>query len=196
MVKPNNSYLIVGLGNPHPTYFYTYHNIGFLFIDFFAKRLNLKFNPGKGRYYYAKDEIIYLLKPTTYMNLSGEGILEFLDRETKILSENIIVVHDDLDMPKFSVKMKFGGSSGGHKGIESIIYNLETENFWRIKIGISKPNNIPPKEYVLSIIPHEELNRFSQLFEDMSLILQNIGMKDIKLIQQEINAIRKKYVVI
>ena len=130
------------------------------------------------------------------MNLSGEGVLDFLEKEAYIMPEHIIVIHDDMDMPKYSVKLKLGGSSGGHKGIESIIYHLETEEFWRLKIGISKPSDMPPKDYVLSVIPEVEQKRYLLLFEDMSYILQNIGVKDIQIIQQEINTIRKKYVVL
>ncbi len=186
----------MGLGNPGPTYFNTYHNLGFLFLDFFAQKFNFNFIPGKGRYYIAKKNRIILLKPTTFMNLSGEALIEFFERELYIESENIIVVHDDLDMPKFSVKLKFSGSSGGHRGIESIIYHLETEDFWRLKIGIGKPDNTPPRDYVLSEIPQDELKRYYLLFEDMSNILQNIGIKDMKNLQGDINALRKKYAVI
>ncbi len=196
MAKPNNSYLLVGLGNPGPTYFNTYHNLGFIFLDFFAEKSGFCFRPGRGRYYIAEKNGITLLKPTTFMNLSGEAIIEFFERETFIQPENIIVVHDDLDMPKFSVKLKFGGSSGGHRGIESVIYHLETEDFWRLKIGISKPYNTSPKDYVLSKIPQNEIERYFLLFEDMSNILQNIGIKEIRSLQQDINTLRKKYVVI
>lgn len=195
MEKTNNPYLLVGLGNPSPTYFNTYHNLGFTFLDYCAKKNGIKLIPGKGRYYTGKKNQLLLLKPLTYMNLSGEALIDFFEREMVIQNENIIVVHDDLDMPKFSVKLKFDGSSGGHKGIESIIYHIKTENFWRLKLGISKPQNYSPKNYVLSRIPEEEMVRYFKLFEDMCAILQNIGIKDIKIIQQEINALRKKYVV-
>ena len=185
----------MGLGNPGPTYSFTYHNLGYIFLDFFSEKLHIKFSPGRGPYYIANKKGLFLLKPTTYMNLSGVAIVEFLTRENNIEPENIIVIHDDLDMPKFSVKLKFGGSSGGHRGIESIIYHLKTENFWRLKLGISKPHNISPREYVLSKIPQNEIKRYALLFEDMSNILQNIGIKDIETLQQGINTLRKKYVV-
>ncbi len=184
----------MGLGNPGPTYSLTFHNLGFLFLDYHTKKLGLKFKPGKGHFYIATTTNIYFLKPTTFMNLSGIAVKEFYEKYTHISFENLLVIHDDLDLPKFSVKMKFGGSSGGHRGVESIIYALENEDFWRIKIGIGRPKGIEPKEYVLSSIPENELKIYLQLFEDMSEILQNIQVKDLYRIQSEINSLRKKYV--
>ncbi len=194
MAKNQNNFLFVGLGNPGPTYSLTYHNLGFIFIDLFTRKLNVSFAPGKGQFYIAHKKNLYFIKPTTYMNLSGIAIEEFFERYIEIPEDNIIVVHDDLDLPKFSVKMRFGGSSAGHKGIESIIYSLESEDFWRIKIGIGRVRNIPPKEYVLSRIDDDSLSVYLQLFEDMSNILQNIEVKNIDDLQGEINALRKKYV--
>ena len=184
----------MGLGNPGPAYSHTFHNLGFLFLDFHTRRLGVNFSPGKGKFYIASYNEIYFLKPTTFMNLSGIAIKEFYEKYFEFPYKNLIVVHDDLDMPKFSVKMKFGGSSGGHRGIESIIYNIESEEFWRLKIGIGKPQNMSPRDYVLSHIPEDELKVYLQLFEDMSNILQNIEVKDFHIIQGEINALRKKYV--
>lgn len=162
--------LIVGLGNPGREYDDTRHNVGFQFLDNFANYLNEtnykeKFN---GLYIKTnhKGEDLILLKPMSYMNLSGEVVIKFVNY-FKIKSEDVIVIHDDLDMPVGKIKLKENGSSGGHNGIKNIIQNLSTENFKRIKIGISKDNNIETKDYVLgkfSLEDKEKLKKLNEIF--------------------------------
>lgn len=141
------SYLVVGLGNPGTKYAKTRHNIGFMVADFLAESLNLTFKE-KEHYLIAEGEIegspLFILKPMTFMNLSGKAVVSFL-RYKNILDEHIFVVYDDLDMPLGKLRLKWNGSGGGHKGIKSVIEERQNKNFYHLKIGIDKP---PLKELV------------------------------------------------
>ena len=151
--------LIVGLGNPGKEYEMTRHNIGFFYLDLFANSLKLSFKE-KFNGLYAKTKIggedVILLKPLTFMNLSGECVIKFVNY-FKISSENILVIHDDLDMEFSRVKLKENGTSGGHNGIKNIILNLKSEEFKRLKIGISKNKEYDTKDYVLGKFSKQEL---------------------------------------
>ena len=145
-------YLIVGLGNPGKEYEHTRHNMGFDVVDRFVDSLGLTFDRSgmNGLYCKAKyfDEDIIVLKPQTFMNLSGRSvgpILKFFN----IPLENLIVIFDDLDTPVGKIKLKIKGSSGGHNGIKSIIEAIGTEEFKRIKIGIGRPPFNNTIDYVL-----------------------------------------------
>lgn len=151
--------LIVGLGNPGKEYDKTRHNIGFYYLDLFAQKYNCTFKE-KFNGLYAKFKIdtseVILLKPLTFMNLSGECVIKFVNYY-KIIPEDIIVLHDDLDLEIGRIKLKANGSSGGHNGIKNIILNLKDENFKRLKIGISKNSMIDTKDYVLGRFSEEEI---------------------------------------
>lgn len=135
-------YLIAGLGNPGKQYEKTRHNIGFMVLDLIAEELGTVINKIKFKALYSdvyyKEEKLILLKPMTYMNLSGESVKEAVSFYKLPLS-SLIVVYDDMDLPLGRIRIKKGGSSGGHKGIESIIYQLNSEEFTRIRVGIGKP---------------------------------------------------------
>lgn len=169
--------LIVGLGNPGREYDNTRHNVGFHFIDLLVKNyfpgnnFKEKFNGLYIKTTYNGEDLI-LLKPLSYMNLSGEVVIKFVNY-FKIKPEDILVIHDDLDMPVGKLKLKENGSSGGHNGIKNIILNLHTENYKRLKVGISKDSNIEVKDYVLgkfSIDDKDKLKKLetiiNSLFED------------------------------
>lgn len=137
-------YLIIGLGNPGKVYERTRHNIGFRVIDDLAKSLDLEVSKsqcraliGQGTYENTK---ILLAKPQTFMNLSGESVIE-LKNWYKIEQHRLIVVHDDLDLDTGEIKIRTKGSSGGHNGIESLIKCLGTSEFTRVKIGIGRDNS-------------------------------------------------------
>ena len=156
--KIMDRYLIAGLGNPGREYEATRHNMGFQTIDLLAKQLNLIFNREdfhgiyvKGVY---KDKEIYLLEPLTYMNLSGQSVME-LSHYFKIPNENIIIIFDDMDTEVGKLRLREKGSSGGHNGIKSIIQMLHDEEIKRVKIGIGRPKG-PYIDYVLSIPSDEE----------------------------------------
>ncbi len=170
-------FLIVGLGNPDKKYEKTRHNAGFLAVDFLAgknvwqenKKLkslisfchsgldqeSRKLDPDFRRD--DTDDLI-LAKPQTYMNNSGQAVTALM-KKYNITNENLIIIYDELDLPFEIIRVKLGGSSAGHNGIKSIIENLGTENFWRLRIGISneKRELIPADKFVLSKFSKEEL---------------------------------------
>jgi peptidyl-tRNA hydrolase, PTH1 family len=150
--------LIVGLGNPGKKYQNTRHNFGFRVIDEYASKYNLQFKAGKGDYVFAKEGQLMLVKPTTYMNNSGvavKSICNYYD----ISAENITVVYDDIDIPLGNIRIRPQGRPGGHRGVESVIYHLESDVFTRIKLGIASDMNMRPAEkYVLSNFRSEDEN--------------------------------------
>ena len=157
--------LIVGLGNPGLEYKSTRHNIGFHFLDLYANKLNISFKEKfKGMYAKTKinDEDIILLKPLTFMNLSGECVIKFVNY-FKIKIEDILVIHDDLDLEVGKIKLKANGSSGGHNGIKSIISNLNSEEFKRLKIGIGNNKLYDTKDYVLGSFSSYEVDLIKKL---------------------------------
>ena len=150
--------LIVGLGNIGREYEGTRHNIGFMVADELAKRWGVSTWKNERNAMcaeYRMPEKVFLIKPTTYMNLSGESIIQVLNFY-KIPIENMIVVYDDMDTPLGHIKLKIKGSSGGHNGIKSIIANLGTEEFNRIKVGIGHPESHNIIDYVLKRPSKEE----------------------------------------
>ncbi|MBQ7880232.1 MAG: aminoacyl-tRNA hydrolase [Clostridia bacterium] len=141
--------IIVGLGNPDGIYAKTYHNIGFMVVDKFAKINKLEINKNKCKAKIVKTPDFVLAKPVTYMNLSGDSVLE-LKKYFKVSNEDILIVVDDIDLPKGTVRYREKGSAGTHNGMRDIIAKVgETP---RLRIGIGRPENIDLKDYVLSNI--------------------------------------------
>lgn len=154
-------FLVVGLGNPGSQYEFTKHNVGFLTVDYLADKLNIKINKLKFKGLFAKEKIenedVVLLKPQTYMNLSGESVRDFANF-FKIPPENIIVVVDDVDLPMGKIRIRKKGSAGTHNGMKSIIYQLQSDNFIRIKVGIEKENRKDDlADYVLKGFSKDEV---------------------------------------
>ena len=150
--------LIVGLGNPEKKYKNTRHNAGFLVLDNILGEVNWKekfsalyYEENKGT-----DKVIYI-KPQTYMNMSGEAVIKFVNYYG-INNEDILVIQDDIDMDFGKIRIKNSSSYGGHNGILSIITNLNTEDFHRLKIGIKNENKNDTKDFVLSSFSKDELN--------------------------------------
>ncbi|MDE5630137.1 MAG: aminoacyl-tRNA hydrolase [Bacilli bacterium] len=141
--------LIVGLGNPGKEYENTRHNIGFMVLDSYLGdvKWSSKFN---GLYYQSviNGEKYIFLKPQSYMNLSGGVVRKYMDY-FKITFEDILVIHDDLDLEVGRVRIKINSSAGGHNGIKDIIACLKTDAFARIKVGVSNNKNVDTKDYVL-----------------------------------------------
>ena len=137
--KNNDSWLIVGLGNPGKQYENTRHNCGFLALDVLGVKLNCKIDKSKFQGLYGqvqhKGTKIYLLKPMTYMNLSGKSLLQ-LSAYFSIPPQRIIVIFDDISLPVGKLRIRGDGSAGGHNGIKSIIAELGSQDFPRIKIGV------------------------------------------------------------
>ncbi len=152
--------LIVGLGNPGEEYKNHRHNVGFILIDKIAENFNINFDNNKKKSLYARSKtknIEYiLLKPQTFMNLSGESVI-YISKFFNVNIEDIIVIYDDMDIPFGTFKIKKGGSSGGHNGIKSIIAHLQSDDFTRIRIGIGRPPaGKKVNDYVLSSFSKKE----------------------------------------
>lgn len=147
-------YVIAGLGNPKKEYENTRHNIGFAVIDMLAERHNIRINEAKhkgllGRGYINGEKVI-LVKPLTYMNLSGECIREVLDYYKVDPKENLIVIHDDISLEPGNLRIRKKGSAGGHNGLKNIILHLGHDTFQRIKVGVGeKPEGYDLADYVL-----------------------------------------------
>jgi PTH1 family peptidyl-tRNA hydrolase len=137
-------YLIAGLGNPGTKYEMTRHNIGFHTIDYIADELGVKVKKLKYKALYGECEIngekVLLVKPQTYMNLSGESIIEFV-KFFKIPVENVIIISDDIALDTGRIRVRGKGSAGGHNGLKSIIYMLNSDAFARVRIGVGAPQH-------------------------------------------------------
>lgn len=170
--------LVVGLGNPGFEYKKTRHNVGFLALDYIAEKMKAKFE-SYPKFHLAQFSlngyIHYLMKPMTYMNLSGEAVKFFVENQN-VLSTEILVIVDDVNLPVGRVKLKPSGSEGGHNGLRSIIGVIGT-NFWRLRIGVGKPisenNNIKLNlaDYVLSDIPESDFEIIKRIFNDLPEII-------------------------
>ena len=164
--------LIVGLGNPGSKYELTRHNIGFIIADFFAGSLNISFKAGKGDWLEAKgrigDEDVYLLKPLTFMNNSGMAILEFMEK-TGADIKDVLVIVDDFQIPLGMIRLRKDGSDGGHNGLSSIIYHLNSDEFPRMRIGIGRNEALKKEEFidfVLGNFDKEEIENIKKLMPD------------------------------
>jgi len=177
--------IITGLGNPGAKYENTRHNVGFITLDYLAKKLDLTFEKNKkfNAFVVKKGDVLYA-KPLTFMNDSGICIaaimsyykmipkkLGFLSSRDSDLSETLTVIHDDLDIEFGATKISVNSRSAGHNGVESIIKNLKTKNFQRIRIGIkgNKPERMPAKNYVLSKFTEEELETIDNLLPQINI---------------------------
>lgn len=154
-------YLIIGLGNPEAEYSKTRHNMGFNTINKIAQQYNIEINKNKFQGLYESAIIegqkVILVKPQTYMNLSGNCVKQIADFY-KIPKEEILVIYDDMDIEPGKIKIRKKGSSGGHNGVKSIIQMLGTEEFPRIRIGIGRPeHNGDEINYVIGAIPEEQI---------------------------------------
>lgn len=162
--------IITGLGNPGPQYAATRHNIGFMAIDALAVKFRVSVDKrshralvGNGR---IGGEPVILVKPLTFMNLSGESVSPILT-ETRCTHNDLIVIHDDLDLPAGQLRIRKNGSGGGHNGISSIIQKVGTESFIRIKLGVGRPpGRMNAADYVLSDFGSDEELLIKQVIED------------------------------
>lgn len=185
--------LIVGLGNPGKEFEKTYHNLGFMCIDRLAKKLGVSINKGKFNSLFVQtslgSEIVLLVKPLTYMNLSGDAVRSFLNY-FDLTNDDVIVVCDDVDLPKGSFRFRQKGSGGTHNGLKNIVYRLGTEDFKRVRIGAGRKNveeqknvEFDLKDYVLSKIDEESMAEISCALDEavekiVGLIDGQISFKD------------------
>ncbi|MGB8300460.1 MAG: aminoacyl-tRNA hydrolase [Azonexus sp.] len=146
--------LIVGLGNPGPEYQTTRHNVGFWFVDHLADKLKVTLAP-QGKFFgmAARTGDTWLLEPTTFMNRSGQAVAA-LANFYKIDPSEILVIHDDLDLPPGGIRLKQGGGNGGHNGLKDIQARLGTPDFWRLRLGIGHPRTLGLVQEVVDFVLH------------------------------------------
>jgi PTH1 family peptidyl-tRNA hydrolase len=159
----------VGLGNPGKAYESNRHNVGFMAIDHFAAKCGMASFQNKGKSLLAEGNVngtkVILLKPMTYMNLSGEAVRAFMDFYKANL-EDVIIIYDDMDTPFSQIRLRYQGSAGGHNGIKSIIQHTGTQIFNRIRIGVSRPApGMNIADYVLSNFTKEEKPLLGQVLD-------------------------------
>ena len=161
MREGKKQYLLVGLGNPGQKYARTRHNIGFMALDHLADRYSFTFTASKWQASLARTTLwdcpVLLVKPETYMNLSGRSVAG-ISSYYRIAAQQLVVIHDDLDLPVGRVKIVEGRGAGGHNGIRSIIEHLGDRSFARIRVGIGRPDGpIPVEKYVLAPFRPDEM---------------------------------------
>ena len=161
--------LIVGLGNPDKEYEKTRHNVGFMVMDRLADVLNVSIDNKKFKGEYVKfkyhGEDVILLKPMTYMNNSGESVIQVMNY-FKIDVDDLLIVYDDMDMPVGKLRLRQSGSAGGHNGIKNIIAHLNSQDFKRIRVGIDRHKYMNVADYVLSRFSKVESEAIEQGIEN------------------------------
>lgn len=171
-------FLVVGLGNPGAEYEATRHNVGFMAADEIHRRYNFSAFRAKFSGLIAEGNIdgekVYLLKPQTYMNLSGNSVVQAANFY-KILPENIFVIHDDMDLPTTKIKAKIGGGSGGHNGIKSIDAAI-TPNYNRIRIGVGHPVNHNEENIVNHVLSRFSKQDADNIKNDIDIVADLIGV--------------------
>lgn len=174
-------FIIAGLGNPTSQYEGTRHNIGFDVMDALAEKYNISISEKKHKALCGKGVIegekVLLVKPQTYMNLSGESIAEILNYYKVDAEEDFLVVFDDISLAPGNIRIRKKGSAGGHNGIKNIIAMTRTQNFKRIKVGVGeKPKGWDLADYVLGRFPDEDRKKVNDAIEDaigaVSMILR------------------------
>lgn len=175
-------HLIVGLGNPGEKYESTRHNVGFMVIDNFLKENLINnekelFNAKYSEYNYKGKKVI-LIKPMSFMNLSGEVVKKYCDYY-KIDVKNVLIINDDLDLEVGSYKLKSNGGSGGHNGLLNIEKNLKTKEYARLKIGISRSKTIPVDKYVLGKLPTSDKDKIFANYDTFDKIIKEFIDSDI-----------------
>ncbi|WP_280772225.1 aminoacyl-tRNA hydrolase [Salipaludibacillus daqingensis] len=183
--------LVVGLGNPGKKYDRTRHNVGFEVIDKCQERLKIELDQSKFKGAYGFSRVngkkVFLLKPLTYMNLSGEAIVPLMNY-FKIDKEDLLVVYDDLDLPPGKIRLRQKGSHGGHNGIRSIIQHLGTDQFNRIRIGIGRPDQgIAVPDYVLGSFSPDERQKVEVSLDKSAEAVEAWTEKDFLKVMNDFN---------
>ncbi|NIP31731.1 MAG: aminoacyl-tRNA hydrolase [Candidatus Dadabacteria bacterium] len=184
-------YIIAGLGNPEPKYKDTRHNIGFHVLDELENILNTEIRKSKFNSLFAeaiyKERKLFLVKPQTYMNLSGIAIAQ-IKNFYKINVSNLIVVHDELDLSLGTLRIKFGGGTAGHNGLNSIINSIGDNKFIRIRVGIGRPpENIQGSDYVLSKFSKKEKSIVDEVVTKACDAVLEIVSSDVKTAMNKFN---------
>lgn len=180
--------LVVGLGNPGAEYEDNRHNLGFWFIDRLAQDLKVVLAP-QGKFFGHVGRLgdLWLLKPTTFMNRSGQAVVA-LARFYKIMPDEILVVHDELDLQPGVIRLKQGGGNGGHNGLKDIQAHLTTPDFWRLRLGIGHPgerNEVV--NYVLKAPRREEQELIDPAIDRCLLAWSKLGAGDYEAAQRQLH---------
>ncbi len=184
-------FLVVGLGNPGPEYAASRHNAGFLFLDAFAERHGLSFVGSKWQAQVATarlwGESLVLVKPETFMNRSGIAVAR-IAAYYKVSPEQLVVIHDDLDLEVGRLKLLTGRGAGGHNGIRSLAAELGSKDFPRFKVGIGRPqNSMPVEKYVLANFSVEERQAVDAVFPRIEEGLRLIVEKGVVIAMNRVN---------
>ena len=162
-----NQFFVVGLGNPDKKYEKTRHNIGHLFIDYLVAQYEIKMSPGKGRFYFSRSFLsgvpVYLIKTSTYMNLSGLAVIDVLNL-FNASPEELLIVCDDLNLPFENIRLRLSGSDGGQKGLRSVIESLGSHKFPRLRLGIGNNITDDAVNYVLDYFGQIETEKLVDIF--------------------------------
>jgi len=182
--------LIIGLGNPGAEYSETRHNAGFWFCERLARELGASF-ARESRYHgwvaNARDAGIWLLMPSTYMNESGRAV-QALAHFYRIVPSEMLVVHDELDLPPGQLRLKFGGGLGGHNGLKSLTAHLGTQDYWRLRVGIGHPGDRNEVvNYVLKPARREEQALIDEALDRALLAWPQLARADFNAATQRIN---------
>lgn len=185
--------IIVGLGNPGDKYSGTYHNMGYGVVDAIAEKLNKKINRAEAdsltAIYERNGKKLILAKPLTYMNLSGTAVKGLMKKYGET-AETIIICYDDIDLPRFSVRVRGSGSGGTHNGMRHIIQTIGTTEFKRLRVGIGRDDK-ELKDYVLSKTNKEDNTKFKEVFEKCaSLLLEYFNDGDFDKLMREGNTVK------
>ncbi len=170
-------HVIVGIGNPGSRYKNNRHNVGFQFLDYFADRKKLAFKASKFDYYYSEGETsgnpFVLIKPVTYVNLSGVAVLNYVNN-FNINVKDLLIVLDDVNLQTASIRIRKSGGDGGHNGLKSIIYHLNSNQFPRLRIGVGNDFKIGQlSDYVLTDFSENELLKLSKSFDLSIQLIEN-----------------------
>ena len=181
--------LVVGLGNPGNEYKKTRHNVGFMVLDSYLGEVHWS-NKFKGLYYEKNinGEKYVFLKPQTYMNLSGISVSSFV-KFYKLTFKDVLIIHDDLDLPFGKIRIKTNSSAGGHNGIKSIINRIGNNNFARLKIGISHNIKGDTKDFVLGKFNKEQLTQLEKTFILTNQIIEDFINYDINKVMNDYNGV-------
>lgn len=183
-------YIIAGLGNPGKKYENTKHNIGFITLDFLADKNNIKINKIKHKALVGEGTIsgrkVLLVKPQTYMNLSGNSVREVMEYY-KAEPENLVVIYDDVDIPMGHLRIRKKGSAGTHNGMKSIIYDLQEDGFPRVRIGIGKERKMSLAGYVLGGFAKDEKGLIEEAVKRAALAIECMLEKGIDIAMSEYN---------
>ena len=187
--------IIFGIGNPGTRYKYNRHNVGFMFLDYFADALSISFSSSKSEYYYSEgkldDQSFALIKPTTYVNNSGVAALQAI-QNYKIELKDFLFVYDDLNLEFPDLRVRIGGGDGGHNGLNSVIYHLASEDFARLRFGIGNDfERGRMVEYVLENFNDNELPQLKNTFDKGILLVKEFIRGGIKNLLDENSKIVK-----